>query len=160
MVHVIGIADMKVSATRGDVLITYALGSCLAIAIHDPVACVGGLLHTMLPLSTAGPEKARQNPCMYVDTGIPKLFNECFRVGARKDRLIIKVAGGASHNSDQLRSQFNIGRRNYTVLRKLLWKNDLLMKAYDVGGNCTRSLALEIGSGKVIMKVNGSARIL
>ena len=160
MVHVIGIADMMVSAARGDVLITYALGSCLAIAIHDPVVGVGGLLHTMLPLSSASPANARHNPCMYVDTGIPLLFNHCFQAGARKDRLVIKVAGGASHNSGQLNSQFNIGRRNYTVLRKLLWKNGLLMKAYDVGGTCTRSLALEVGSGKVIMKLNGSARIL
>jgi chemotaxis protein CheD len=41
--RVVGLADMKISADRAEELITYALGSCLGVAIHDPVAGVGGL---------------------------------------------------------------------------------------------------------------------
>ena len=41
-VHIVDVADMKVSAVKGDVLVTHALGSCLGITIHDPAAHVGG----------------------------------------------------------------------------------------------------------------------
>lgn len=155
MIHVVGIAEMKVSNKRGDVLITYALGSCLAITVHDPVACVGGMLHAMLPISSNNPAKARQQPCMYVDTGIPMLFQHCYDLGAKKERLVIKAAGGASYCNDSSGGYFQVGRKNIIVLRKLLWKNGLLMKAYDVGGTCSRSLSLEVGSGNVVVKVSG-----
>jgi len=60
--HVVGVADMKLSQNPGDVIVTHALGSCIGIAIHDPVACVAGILHFMLPLSDVNPEKAATNP--------------------------------------------------------------------------------------------------
>ena len=91
----VDIADMKVTNQPGDVLVTYALGSCLGIAIHDPLTSVGGLLHVMLPLSTIDPNKAKNNPYMFVDTGVPKLFLAAYQAGAKKERLIVKVAGGA-----------------------------------------------------------------
>lgn len=94
MIHTVGVGDMKVSATRGDLIVTHALGSCLGIAIHDSVACVGGLLHVMLPLSTIDPAKADKNPFMFVDTGFPRLLIECFKAGAQNQRLEIRVAGG------------------------------------------------------------------
>ena len=62
MKHVVGVGDMKVSNTIGDVIVTHALGSCIGLAIHDPVAHVAGILHFMLPLSSVNPEKARLNP--------------------------------------------------------------------------------------------------
>ncbi len=159
MRHIIGVADMKVSKTPGDLLITYALGSCLGIAIYDPVACVGGLLHVMLPVSTIDPAKAAENPYMFVDTGVPKLFVECYKAGAHKPRLIVKVAGGASLNRTE-EDQFQIGKRNLVMLRKLLWKNGVLLQAHDVGGTHSRTMALEIGSGKVTIKANGTISLL
>ncbi len=72
MRQIVGIADLKVSRERDDVIVTYALGSCLGVAIYDPVAGVGGMLHVMLPMSTIDPAKAQDNPCMFVDTGVPE----------------------------------------------------------------------------------------
>ena len=156
--HVIGIADMKVSANPEDSLITYALGSCLGIALHDPVAVVGGLLHIMLPLGTVDPGKASKNPYMFVDTGVPRLFMECYKAGARKERLIVKVAGGASRNGEE--DYFQIGKRNFTILRKLLWKNGVLLKSHDVGGNLSRTMALDVGTGMVSLRIHGNETIL
>lgn len=159
MKHVIGIADMKVSSAKDDILITYALGSCLGIAIYDPVAQVGGLIHIMLPLSSVNPEKAQSNPLMFVDTGVPLLFKNCYKLGAQKDRLIVKVAGGASlnHHDDD---QFQIGKRNFTMLRKLLWKNNVLLNAYDVGENHSRTMSLNINNGEVLLKISNQEKIL
>ncbi len=154
MKHIVGIADMKVTGDREDMLITYALGSCLGITIYDPVARAGGLLHVMLPASSIDPEKARKHPCMFVDTGVPRLFLECYKIGARKERLIIKVAGGANLNS-QKEDHFQIGKRNYLTLRKLLWKNGVLIKSADVGNHQSRTLSLNLANGETIVKSNG-----
>lgn len=151
---------MKVSAQRGDVIITHALGSCLGIAVHDPKACVGGLLHVMLPSSTIDPAKADRNPFMFVDTGFPRLLIECFKAGAHKQRLEIWVAGGANSQQEEENDFFKIGKRNLIILRKLLWKDGLLLKSYDVGGSNSRTMSLEIGAGKVTIKISGQMRNL
>jgi len=160
MIHVVGVADMHVSANKGDVIITHALGSCLGIAIYDPVACVGGLLHVMLPLSTVDPVRAAANPCIFVDTGVPKLFLECYKAGAQKQRIVVRVAGGATAYGDEDEDLFQIGRRNMTMLRKLLWKNGVLIDAYDVGGRDSRTMSLEIGTGIVAVRANGTVKTL
>ena len=92
MRQIVGVADMKIAAKQGDELITYALGSCLGITIYDPRVGVGGMLHVMLPQSNVDPSKAAENPYIFVDTGVPKLFLDCYQEGAEKQRLIVKVA--------------------------------------------------------------------
>lgn len=155
MNRIIGIAELKISAAPDDVLVTYALGSCLGITIHDPVARIGGMLHVMLPLSTIDEVKARTNPCMFVDTGVPKLFLDCYKAGARKERLIVRAAGGACTSRSDVDDPFQIGKRNFVMLRKLLWKNNVLLKSYDVGGSVARTMSLKVGNGEVCVKING-----
>ena len=150
--QIVGIADMKTSARAGDTIITYALGSCLGVVIHDPVAGVGGMLHVMLPDSTIDQTKARENPYKFVDTGLPRLFIECYKAGAKKERLVVKVAGGASTNGRGGDDHFQIGKRNFVTLKKMLWKNGVLLKASDVGGSHPRTMSLDIGSGEVTIK--------
>lgn len=160
MIQKVGIAEMQVSDQRSDIIITHALGSCLGIAAYDPVACVGGLLHVMLPLSAIDPVKAERNPLMFVDTGFPKLLLQCLKIGAQKQRLEITVAGGANSNEREENDLFKIGKRNFLILRKLLWKDGLLLKSYDVGGSSSRTMLLEIGTGKVMIRSNGQVRYL
>jgi len=89
---IVGISDIKISKSTNDVIITYALGSCIGIAVYDPIAKVGGLLHYMLPDSSLDERKAKENPAMFADTGIPSLFKACYALGAEKKRMIVKVA--------------------------------------------------------------------
>jgi chemotaxis protein CheD len=147
---------MKIATQPGDELITYALGSCLGITLYDPVARVGGLLHVMLPLSTIDPAKATDNPCMFVDTGVPRLFLDCYKAGAQKQRVVVKVAGGASVHQNEEDDLFQIGKRNFVMLRKLLWKNGVLLKAHDVGGTHSRTMSLDIETGAVSLKIQGN----
>ncbi len=151
---------MKVSSRQGDVIITHALGSCLGIVVYDPVAQVGGMLHAMLPDSSIDPAKAKTNPDMFVDTGVPRLFRECYKLGAEKSRILVKVAGGATSKANEQDDYFQIGKRNFVMLRKVFWKNNVLIKSYDIGGTASRTLLVEIGSGNVVLKMNGTAKKL
>jgi chemotaxis protein CheD len=157
--RVVGLADMKLSCDQDEELVTYALGSCLGVAIHDPVARVGALAHLMLPLSATDPERAAQKPYLYVDTGVPRLFRAAYGAGAEKRRLVVKVAGGGALNEED-DDVFQIGRRNFIVLRKLLWQNGVLLQGQDVGGRLSRTMALSIGTGAVTIKSNGEVRRL
>jgi chemotaxis protein CheD len=148
--RVVGISDFQVSNNPEDVLITYSLGSCIGMTVFDPAAHVGGMIHYMLPLSRISPEKALAKPAMFADTGVPELLKKIFEMGASKSRLIIKAAGG-SQLMDQ-HKVFNIGERNFLVLRKILWKNNILIKASDVGGVISRTLRFELATGRVFVK--------
>ncbi len=153
---VVGVADVKVSNDPALRLITYALGSCLGISVHDPVAGVGGLLHVMLPTGTIDPAKMQAKPAMFVDSGVPLLFKECYRLGARKERMIVRVAGGAHAGATEDGDRFQIGKRNMIALRKLLWKNGVLVHAQDTGGiQTSRTMWLDVATGAVTLKVNG-----
>ena len=156
MKHIVGVADMKMSNKPGDVIVTHALGSCLGIAIHDHITKVGGMIHLMMPFSRLNPEKAKNCPFMFVDTGIPAFFENIYRVGGVKSRLTVKVAGGANvqvHKNDD--DRFAIGKRNFVALKKLFWQNGVLIDAKDIGGNVPRTMYLEIGSGRVWLTTAG-----
>jgi len=149
----VGVGDMKVSNDPDVVLATYSLGSCMGLSIYDPFVRVGGILHYMLPESSLDRAKAKRNPYMFGDTGIPLLFKEAHRFGAKKGRMKVKIVGGA-----QILDQdgfFNIGKRNYLILRKMFWKNNVLIDFEDVGGSVNRTLKLEIRTGQTYLKVSG-----
>lgn len=150
---VVGVGDCRVSNDPDNVLVTYALGSCIAVMIHDPVASVGGLLHFMLPESGLDRDKAQRNPFMFADTGIPLLFHTAYELGAQKRRLVVAAAGGAQM-MDQ-RGVFNIGKRNCLAMRKILWKAGMMVHAEDLGGLASRTVLLEVASGRVFLRGAG-----
>jgi len=151
---VVGISDLKVSSNPADSMITYALGSCIAVAVYDPAAKVGGLLHYMLPDSTLDAARAKDTPAMFADTGIPLLFKSCYKMGADKKRMVVKVAGGASILDES--NFFRIGQKNIMAMRKLFWSNNVLIDAEDTGKNVNRTVRLDMSTGKVTVKRAGS----
>ena len=151
---------MKISSAAGDEIITYALGSCLGITIYDPVSHVGAMVHVMLPSSSIDPVKANANPCMFVDTGVKKLFLDSYKSGAQRNRLIVHAAGGACANGLEQDDYFQIGKRNVTVLRNLLWKNGIILKNCDFGGNLARTMSLNVDNGEVLIRTNGAVKVL
>ncbi|RJR36810.1 MAG: chemotaxis protein CheD [Deltaproteobacteria bacterium] len=155
---VVGVADMKISNQSQQLVVTHALGSCIGVAVYDPHVKVGGLLHYMLPESSLDEEKGRQNPYMFADTGIPQLFRECYKLGAQKHRMLVKVAGGSQVLGGP--EHFNIGRRNYAALRKIFLKNNVLIDNEDVGGSKARTMYLEISNGRVWVKIIGQNQVI
>jgi len=156
--HVVGVADLAVLKGPNAEIITHALGSCIGVTIYDPTTKVGGLLHFMLPDSKINDEKAANNPAMFADTGIPILFKKAYELGAKKENLIVCAAGGAEVLSDG--GHFKIGSRNRTVLRKIFWKNNVLLSADDTGGNNSRTLHLSLADGTVTVRNRGNGAVL
>lgn len=154
MRHIVGVGDMK-AGREGDLLVTHALGSCLGLMVYDPEAKVGGLLHAMLPLSKINPKKAALNPFMFVDTGVPELFKTLYDLGGQKSRMLVKAAGcGNPIGKNEL---FKIGERNFVVLKKLLWKNNVLLASDDVGGSKSRTVHFKISTGQIAISRNGKS---
>lgn len=155
---VVDISDIKVSNDPDTTIVTYALGSCIAVMVYDPVKKIGGMIHFMLPLSKTSPEKAEANPAMFADTGIPLLFSKIYQLGSKKSDLIVKVAGGGKLYDDG--GAFDIGRRNYVVLRKMFWKNNIIVAAEDVGGPLSRTVRIRLNDGQTIVRSQGKEAIL
>lgn len=153
MKYVVGISEMKVSDRPEDVLITYSLGSCIGLVLYEPRLQIGGLIHCMLPLSKIDPARAIERPCMFTDTGVPQLLGALLDMGAEKRNLIAKVAGAASLLDNN--GSFNIGERNQVVLRKILWKNQILIQAEETGGTKARTLSLHLETGVTLLRSGG-----
>jgi len=140
----VGISEMAVSRDPDVQIVTYALGSCIGLVLYDPRRRCAGLLHYQLPSSKG---KKDVNPSMYADTGIPLLFQSMYEQGCKKSDIIVKVAGGANINDAS--GVFDIGKRNYLILRKMLWKNDVLIASEDVGGDHPRTVRVDVATGNV-----------
>jgi chemotaxis protein CheD len=155
---VVQMADCQVADVPGQVLATYALGSCIGLAVHDAKANVGGLLHFMLPDSAIDPARGRENPFVFADTGIPLLLERVCQRGASKQRLKVHAAGGAQMMDRE--NIFEIGKRNYLAMREILWKKGILVHAEAVGGANFRTVRLQVGTGRVWLQECGEQREL
>jgi len=153
---VVKIADAKISSSPNEVIVTYSLGSCIGVCLHDRISKIGGMLHFQLPESKLNAERALVKPFMFADTGFNLLFDSLLAAGAKKKYLKVKIAGGASMKGGP--EAFEIGKRNYLALRRLLWKKGLMIAAEDVGGNVPRTLYLDIESGSLLVKAGRSQR--
>lgn len=154
---VIGIGEMAISDDPAGVLITYSLGSCIGLVCYDPRLQLGGMVHSQLPLA-AQAKGVLGNPCRYTDAGVAALLQAMFDRGAQRQQLIVCAVGGSQIMDDG--NTFRIGERNQAVLRKILWKNGLLLAAQDLGGTASRTLSLHLATGEVRLRIKGETQIL
>ncbi len=155
---IVDVSDAKVSKDPSDLITTYSLGSCIGVCLYDSATHTGGLLHYQLPDSKIDPERAQQKPFMFADTGMKLLLEKLLSLGANKKRMQVKIAGGAEMNTGP--KGFNIGKRNYLAIRKILWKNGMFIDAEDVGGFSPRNVYMNIASGTVTVRSNGIEKSL
>ena len=153
--YVVGVADMIASNQANAELVTYSLGSCLGVAVYDPVRKAGGLLHLMLPDSNIDAVKAKNAPYMFVDTGVPRLFHSVYSLGGEKSRLVVKVAGGAQFLDEK--QVFNIGQRNIAALKTIFARNGIIPHAQDTGGTNCRTIRLDLTNGQITIQSPGLA---
>ena len=141
----VGMADYKVGCYPAS-LISYGLGSCIGIAIYDPITKIGGLAHIMLPDSKQA--RSAENPAKFADTCLPVMLEAMTKLGAMKSRMTAKIAGGAqmfafTNSTDIMR----VGERNAEAVRTALKKLDIRLLADDTGGNYGRTVELKLDTG-------------
>lgn len=151
----LGVGDLGVSGTPGDVLKTLALGSCVALILLDPRTRSVGMVHVALPESSINAEKAMITPGYFADTGVRELLARMARLTGSMGctRYMVKLVGGAQVLAQD--SAFNIGRRNELAIKKLLWDLGMGVHAQDVGGHISRSVAVDVDTGRVVITSAG-----
>lgn len=153
----IGIADMKMAKGQG-MLVTYALGSCIGICLHDPVLKLGALVHIMLPVNM---ETGRKNPMKYADTGIRETLKQMEAKGASRSRITAKIAGGAMMFKDGGSGSLgNIGQRNIESVKLNLKKEGIRLLKEDVGGAVARTLLFDVNSGLGCVRCYGRQELI
>jgi len=157
MQSIVSVGDMKIGQAQ-DLLLTQPLGCCLGLTVYDPATRIGGLLHAMLPLSKINLVKAKINPFMFVDTGIPALFEKLHEQGVLKAHMVVKAVGCG--NPMGKKEVFKIGKRNYHVLQEMLVKAGIRLTAEDVGGTASRMAQLDLATGQTLISSNGTERVL
>ena len=149
----VGMADLKVCAAP-DALTTLGLGSCIGIAIRDPISKVGGLAHIMLPDSSQ--IKNNSNLYKFADTGIDELVRLLIEKGASKQRLVAKIAGGAQMFAFQNKSDLvRVGERNAEASRDKLKQLNIALLAQDTGLNYGRTVVFYPETGNYVIKAVG-----
>lgn len=149
----VGMADLNVCVSP-DSITTLGLGSCVGIALRDPISKIGGLAHIMLPDSTV--IRNNTNIPKFADTGIDELVKQVTRKGANRARLVAKIAGGAQmfgfgSNSDTVR----VGERNVQATKKKLAQLKIPIMAEDTGKNFGRTVIFFPETGDFVIRAVG-----
>lgn len=149
----VGMADLKI-AKEPDVLTTLGLGSCVGIALYDSGLKLGGLAHIMLPDSTQ--IKNNSNKAKFADTAIELLLEQMLSEGARKNRIVAKIAGGA-HMFDfkNMDDMMRIGTRNVAAVTQILKAVHIPIIAQDTGDNYGRTIEFHTLTGMLRVKTIG-----
>lgn len=152
----IGIAQLAIVHAPGQ-LVCLGLGSCVAIILYDPAAKIGGVVHVLLP--KAPPNCDREEK--YADTGVKKLVKELVMCGAKKERLVAKLVGGAQMFPALNLAIANIGRENVMEVRKTLHEQGIKTVGEELHGSRGRSATFEAETGKVIVRTAfGNTRVI
>ena len=153
----VGMADLK-TCKAPDAVTTLGLGSCVGIALRDPVLKIGGLVHIMLPDSKA----LRSNNSViakFADTGIVELVRQLELMGANRSRLVAKIAGGATMFQVQSRSEImKIGERNVSSTIKTLDSLKIKLLAQDTGANYGRTVTFFPETGEFHIRAVGKSQ--
>lgn len=145
----VGIAELHI-ACAPQVLKAYGLGSCLAIALYDPGARIGGLVHSLLPEQRPGDPAGE--PGKYVDTAIKTMVGELARAGAEPARLQAKIAGGANmFETEYLTLMHSIGVRNARSAKETLLELGIPLAGEEIGGNRGRTVAFDLATGRLLV---------
>ena len=144
------VADFAVA--NGDtLLVTVGLGSCVAIALHDAQAQVGGLAHVLLP--STGMSQDHTNRAKFPSSAVPLLCERMQALGARAGRMRAKIVGGSSMFTSLLSATgLQIGERNVLATRVALEQAGIPIVAQDVGGDYGRSVYFSVHNGRLVVK--------
>lgn len=150
----VGMADLKTCLSPNGIT-TLGLGSCVGIAIRDPVNKIGGLAHIMLPDSSAI-KGSQMNIAKFADTGIVELVKQMEKLGAQRSRMVAKIAGGANMFNFHGTSNFGqVGDRNVEATKTKLNELKIKILAEDTGKNFGRTVIFYPETGDYVIRAVG-----
>jgi chemotaxis protein CheD len=159
-VHSVSIGELVVSKNPNDILVAYGLGSCVAVCLYDPVAEIGGMIHSLLP-KAAQPNGAGAQNAKFVDEGVPLLMSKVLAAGAQKGRLKIYLCGGAQMlSAPGFKNALNIGERNVMAAEEALKLQGVRLIAQSTGGTSGRTVRLFVDTGKITVKTLGQGEVV
>jgi chemotaxis protein CheD len=143
---VVHMGELAVARRPGDVLLARGLGSCVAVALVDPVASVAALAHVMLPNAPERSRGASQTyPGRYADTAITALVDALMRAGGIARRARAFVAGGSQMFQGLIDArELQIHDRNVAVVLDELVRARIPIEGMDAGGSAGRTLEVRI----------------
>ncbi len=149
----VGMADLNVCSAP-DSIITLGLGSCVGVVLWDKTLKLCGMVHVMLPDSTTISKNS--NVAKFADTGVEELLKQVLAKGAKKERLVAKIAGGAqmftvNTNSPTLR----VGERNVEAVKKKLKELGIRLIAEDTGKDYGRTVVFYPETGEYVIRAIG-----
>lgn len=127
-----------------DLMITTLLGSCIAVCLHDPVACIGGMNHILLPEETGGAASGAS----FGVNAMELLINGIIKAGGQRGRLQAKVFGGGR----MVAGLSNIGERNREFVMRFLNAEKIPCLSESTGGDTGRRVQFWPHSGKARQK--------
>jgi chemotaxis protein CheD len=138
--------DFYVTQNPNEV-ITTVLGSCVAVCVRDPDLKIGGMNHFLLPKAADNISQSVNNDLRYGSYSIERLVNNIMSHGGRRDRLEIKIFGGASIATDFHR----VGEKNAEFVVRYLEREGLTVSAKDLRGHSARRVMYFPNTGKVMV---------
>ena len=139
--------DCYIAEQPGEMLVTI-LGSCVAACIRDPITRVGGMNHFLLPAADEVNLRRASDAARYGAFAMEQLINGILKCGGRKERLEIKIFGGAH----VIQSSDMIGERNITFVQQFLKAEGLTAASADVGGTTPRRVNYYPETGRVMLR--------
>ncbi|HET9908741.1 MAG TPA: chemotaxis protein CheD [Anaerolineales bacterium] len=151
----VGLGEQAISRNPDDVLVAYGLGSCVGVVMVDPRSHISGLLHAVLPRPVDG-GRGEHNSSKYVEGGIEGLIASMVREGAYKNRLVVRIVGGANMLiSSGLTRSFDIGTRNIEAAQMTLDRLRMPIVSAEVGGHTGRTVRVYVADNRVTVRVVG-----
>lgn len=149
----VGMADLNICLSPNGIT-TLGLGSCVGVAIRDTVSKIGGLAHVMLPDSTAIHNNT--NIAKFADTGIEELVRRMEKAGAKRSKMVAKIAGGAQMFTFQNKSDLvRVGEKNVEASKKKLKELKIPIIAEDTGQSFGRTVIFYPETGDFVIRAVG-----
>lgn len=140
-------------STNGPEMISTVLGSCVSIALYDPIAGVGGMNHFMLAKDTSIPnDNSNQLMGRFGEYAMKLLIEDMEKKGAQFSRCTAKVFGGGNIFNSPLNGVANVGDANIKFAFEFLKKHNITIKSSDTGGNLPRKIYFDPVTSKVYLK--------
>ncbi|EJO3992240.1 chemoreceptor glutamine deamidase CheD [Vibrio vulnificus] len=152
--HMIKVLPGGVYVSGQEELICTGLGSCVSACIWDPVKRVGGMNHFLLPFHNHFEEKhwhadeLLSGASRYGSYAMEMLLNQLLSLGARRERLRMKLFGGAQ----MMGFHSMIGEKNVEFVLHYAEQEGLEVVAYDLGGLEPRKIMFDPLTGKAWLK--------